>query len=238
MAWVCLDTVNEAMALCGSVDLGRAPDAPIGEIARVMFNSIRASRNLQGMTCFGASVLTITADGGASYTMGATGDNATRPDDIAEVQWTTGDSNIYTLQKLPFVEYQGLPSKDTTTNAPSGWAVDGAYPLLRLYVYPAPQTGTIRVIARTAFAEIANLSDPILDPPSYREAWQFLLADKLNAIPGIGTGEIGKFAAIAENLVSSILTANVANNIPRVSMPLSYRYSTDGEGSSGGTSLY
>lgn len=238
MPWVAYDTVKEALYLNGGVALGEAPDAAIGAMGLDAFNAIRASMNLKGMTCFGASVLTIAADGGAAYTMGATGDNATRPDDIAEVQWATSDSNIYTLQKLPFAEYQGLSGKATATNAPSGWAVDGAYPLLTLYVYPAPQTGTIRVIARTAFAEIANLSDPVVDPPSYREAFRYLLADKMFDLLGLGMNGPSPFGGRAAVLVDSILMANVVNNIPRVPMPLSYRYSTDGEGSSSGTSLH
>lgn len=238
MAWTAYDTVKEALYLNGAVALGEAPDAAIGAMGLDAFNAIRASLNLRGMICYGASVLTIAADGGASYTMGATGDNATRPDDIAEVHWTSSDTNVYILQKLPFAEYQSLAGKDVTTNAPSGWAVDGAYPLLTLYVYPAPQTGNIKVIARTPFAAIANLSDPVLDPPSYREAFRYLLADKMYDLLGLGMNGPSPFGVRAAALVDTLLLSNVVNNIPRVSMPLSYRYCTDGEGSTSGTTLY
>lgn len=238
MAWAAYDTVKEALYLCGGVALGESPDAAIGAMGLDAFNAIRASMNLKGMTCYGASVLTIAADGSTGYTMGTGGDNAARPDDIAQVQWATSDTNIYTLTKLPYAEYQGLSGKAETTTAPAGWAVDGAFPLLTLYIYPAPQTGTIRVISRTPFAEIANLSDPVVDPPSYREAFRYLLADKMYDLLGLGLNGPSPFGGRAAALVDSILMSNVANNIPRVAMPLSYRYSTDGKGSTSGTAFY
>ena len=222
MAWTALDTVTDALLLCGAYSPGEAPSAPVGQIGLSFLNQIRASLNAKGMTCYGASTIALTADGGPSYTLGTGGDNATRPVGVMSVQYESGGS-IYQLQEAPFAQYQAYFDK-ATSGTPGAYALDGAFPLLGLYIYQPPTTGTIRVVMRTPFSEIANLSDAMPDPPEYREYFRYALAEALATIPGLGTGEPSGFVSNrAATLLSDLQTASVAHNIPAKFMPYAYR---------------
>ncbi len=222
MAWTAYDTVADALLLCGAYAPGDSIPAPIGATGLSFLNQVRASLNAKGLTCYGANTITLTADGSASYTLGTGGDNATRPVGIMSVQYENGGT-VYPLMEMPFAEYQAYSDK-TNPGTPSGYAIDGAFPLLGLYVYQPPTNGTIRVVMRTPFSEIASLSDDMPDPPECREYFRYALAEALAAIPGLGTGEPSGFVSNrAATLLNTLQTGNVAHNIPAKFMPYAFR---------------
>jgi len=222
MAWTAYDTVSDALLLCGAYAPGDSIPNPIGQTGLSFLNQIRATLNgTKGLTCYGSQTLTVAADGGPLYTFGTGGDNATRPTALVSVQYEDGGI-VYPLVEYPFSEYQQLAEK-TTTGTPAAYAIDGAFLLLGVYIYPPPASGTVRLVVRTPFAEIANLSDDILDPPSYREYFRYALAEALSAIPGLGTGEPSGFVASrAATLLNDLQTDNIAHNIPSKFMPPTY----------------
>lgn len=229
MAWTALDTVKDALMLCGAYAPGEAPSAAIGQTGLSFLNQIRASLNVQGMTCYGTQTITLTADGGPSYTLGTGGDNATRPVGIMSVQYEDG-GKVYPLTEIPFSEYQEISNK-TTNGTPALYAVDGAYPLLGMYIFEPPTSGIIRVVMRTPFSEIANLSDAMPDPPAYREYFRYALGEAMMAVPGLGGGDPSPYVAQrAASLLNALQTANVAHNIPSKFMPPAYRAISNGAG--------
>jgi hypothetical protein len=222
MAWIALDSVTDALLLCGTYSPGRAPSAAIGQVALSFLNQIRAALNgTKGLTCYGSNTLTATVDGGTSYTFGTGGDNATRPVGIMSAQYEDGGGTVWPLSEIPFAEYQASSNK-ATPGTPCYYAIDGAFPTLAVYVYPAPTTGTLRLVVRTPFSEIANLSDAMPDPPAYRQYFKYALACELGRIPGLGAVPEGG-EGMAATLLNDLQTTNIAHNIPSKFMPYAYR---------------
>ncbi len=224
MAWTAYSTVLRALQLCGAYAPGEVPEASIGQIGLDSLNAMRASWNAQGMVCHGQRMLEIAADGAASYTMGAGGDIVTRPVQVAAVQFSSGQPYDLERRTLEEVRVLGDGAGD-----PAVYAIVQGNPAT-LWVYPQPSTGTIRVFDRTPFAEIANLSDDMPDPPEYREAMEYGLAVRLSSIPGIGSGASSSVAAIASNAWNSLVTRNAVNAIPRKHMHAAFGLSETGDG--------
>jgi hypothetical protein len=187
---------------------------------------MRATWNLQGLTCYGQRMIEITADGAASYTLGTGGDVSARPVQISQVQFANPEP--YPLERRTFEEVRGL---GTASGDPAVWsAIQGAP--VTLWLYPAPSSGTIRVFDRTPFADLAALSDDMPDPPEYREAMEYNLALRLSSIPGIGSGDVApSVAAIAAQGLSLLKTRNIANAIPKKRLSLAFGLSEMGDGS-------
>jgi hypothetical protein len=224
MAWTAYSTVLRALQLCGAYAPGEVPEAAIGQIGLDSLNAMRASWNLQGVTCYGQRMLEITADGAASYTMGTGGDIVTRPVQVVAVQFSGGQP--YTVERRTFEEVRGLGESG---GDPAVYSIVLGDPA-RLWIYPQPSSGTIRVFDRTPFAELANLSDDMPDPPEYREAMEYGLALRLASIPGIGAGVSSSVAAIASQAWNSLVTRNAVNAIPRKHMHAAFGLSETGNG--------
>lgn len=169
-----LDIAKGALALCGGSDLGNAPDAPIGADLLRLFNAMRAQWNAEGVPCQGLRTLAATVDGGPIYTFGTGGDNATRPLGVRQVTVDDG-TTTYAPTPLSWDEYQQASDR-TLTGSPEWYAVNPAFPQIEVALWPAPTTGTVRVLAETAFAQIANLSDTVPEPDEYLLAFEYNLA--------------------------------------------------------------
>lgn len=225
MSWTAFHTVARALQLCGAYAPGETPEAAIGQIGLDSLNAMRATWNLQGLTCYGQRMIEISADGAASYTLGTGGDVSTRPVQISQVQFAGGEP--YALERRTYEEVRSL---GTASGDPAVWSAVHGDPVT-LWLYPAPSSGTIRVFDRTPFADLAALSDDMPDPPEYREAMEYNLALRLSSIPGIGSGDVApSVAAIAAQGLSLLKTRNVVNAIPRKNMHAAFRLSETGDG--------
>lgn len=169
-----LDIANGAFELCGGSDLGLAPGGAEGGILLRLLNAMRAQWNAEGVICQGLRTLTAAADGGPIYTFGTGGDNATRPLGVRQVTVDDG-TTTYAPTLVTWEEYQQTSDR-TLTGAPEWYAVNPAYPQIEVALYPAPTTGTVRVLAETAFAPIANLSDTLPEPDDYILPMEYNLA--------------------------------------------------------------
>ena len=231
MAWTAYQSVVRALQLCGAYAPGEPPSAPLGVIGLDTLNAMRSAWNLQGVICYGSISQAIPATGAASYSI-PSGDAPTRPISILQVQHEDGSTPLV-LDRRTFEEFGAI--SDGQTGTPAIWASNGAYPSESLYLFPRPITGTIRVFSRTPFNSIANLSDPIPDPPEYREAVDYGLAVRLAMIPGIGGGEpTSAMVAMAQDALRKIITRNALASVPRKSMPYVYSGTYDATGGHGG----
>lgn len=229
MAWTAYDSMVRAVQLCGAFAPGEPPPAYIGQIGLDTLNYMRKSWNLEGVTCYGSSTIAITANGDTSYQLGTGGDSATYVPQVLQVQYENGNDPIV-LERMTFEEYQAQPDK-TATGQPCGWVDGGGYPAKSIYLYPPPSSGTIRIVFRTPFADVANLSDVMPDPPEYREAIDYGLALRLYMFPGLGGGEPpGYLASMANEALAKIKRKNAIASIPRKNMPSVYDNGTTGRG--------
>ena len=228
MAWTAYSSIVRALQLCGAYAPGEPPSAPLGVIGLDTLNAMRAAWNLEGVICYGSISQAIPADGSAFYAL-PSNDAPTRAVSILQVQHEDGGDPVL-LERRTFEEFGAISSDHT--GAPAIWATNGAYPSESLYLFPRPSTGTIRIFSRSPFSTIANLSDPIPDPPEYREAIEYGLAVRLAMIPGIGGGEpTAAMVAMSQSALKRIITRNALASVPRKSMPAVYGSTYDATGS-------
>lgn len=228
MAWTALDTIKRALRLCGAYAAGEAPSAAVGQIALEALNAMRAQWTARGIICYGTTSITVTADGSQTYQFGTGGDNATRPQQPLQVTWAQSGQDPYLLDPRTWDEY--LAAAGTSdTGTPAAWAWDGAFPTANLAVWPRPSNGTIRVTMRTPFADLANVSTIIPDPPEYREAMEYGLAVRLS--PEImGTDVPATVADLAATTFRALIRRNATLAIPDRWMPPAFGLTTSGEG--------
>jgi hypothetical protein len=227
MAWIALDSIKRALRLCGAYSAGEAPTAAVGQICLEALNAMRAQWTTRGLICYGSSILSVSANGSETYQFGTGGDNPTRPQQPFAATFETSSHDVQTLDLIAWEEYQKIYDKGQT-GTPTYWAWNGQFPTASLALWPVPSSGTIRVLIRSPFADIASLSSVIADPPEYREAMEYGLA--LRIAPEImGTDVPATVAELAASSYKNILRRNVALSIPKLGMPAIYGYTHDGE---------
>lgn len=168
------DIVKGAYQILGAVAPEDPMSAALGAMGLRLLNAMRAQWNAEGLPCYGLQVITKTATGAASYTMGVGGDIATRPNGIQQVTLDDGETTCTpSIARLDDLE---ATANRTEIGPPHFWALNSTYPLSVLHLYPAPASGTIRILAQVPFAPIANLSDDIPEPDWYELALEQNLA--------------------------------------------------------------
>lgn len=228
MARTAYDMVKDSLMMVGAIDAGNPPQAWEGNLGLSTLNRMRSTWNAAGIICYGAALVEIPATGAASYTMGPTGTVTTRPFSVVSAYYRSGDqeTEVARLNAEEWREY----SQKTDAGIPQYINFDGAYPLETIRLYPRPTSGTIVLTYRTPFAQIANLSDPLPDPPEYDEAMTYNLAIRLGAIPGLGSVR-DEVALLAAKTYDNLVTRAAMANIPERQISASFTTIADGVGS-------
>ena len=188
------DIAVGALLRCKAYAPGEPPSAPIGQICLRTLNMMRAQLSAEGVTCYGLQELTTAADGSSSYTIGTGGDIAGRILGVRSLTVKDGDT-VTEPNEVTIDEFRTIGGSET--GSPQYWAQKQGSPYT-VYLWPAPTSGTIRILSRTPFANIANLSDPIPEPDEYLEFFECMLAiriaDKLGSDPGEATAALAERA--------------------------------------------
>ena len=181
------DIVVGALQRCKVYAIGEPPTAAVGQIGLRTLNMMRAQMSAEGVACFGLQELTASADGASSYTVGTGGDNAGRILGGRSVSILDGDTGA-APDEMALDEFRLLAAAES--GSPIYWAQKQGEPY-SVYLWPAPASGTVRILARTTFANIAHLSDLIPEPDEYLEMFECMLAvrmaDKFGSDPGSST---------------------------------------------------
>lgn len=181
------DIVVGALQRCKVYAIGEPPTAAVGQIGLRTLNMMRAQMSAEGVACFGLQELTTSADGASSYTVGTGGDIAGRILGVRSVSILDGDA-VTAPDEVTLDEFRLLAAAES--GSPIYWAQKQGEPY-SVYLWPAPTSGTVRIIARTTFANIAHLSDLIPEPDEYLEMFECMLAvrmaDKFGSDPGPST---------------------------------------------------
>lgn len=170
-----LDLVTGALGLCGAYAPGEAPSAAMGQLGLRLLNQLRAQWNAEGVAVYGIQSQTVAVDGSSAYTFGTGGDFASRPLGIRSVYVDESAEVTHAPTECTLDEYWGTSDR-TRAGIPAFWAYSQAQPLGSLYLFPVPQSGTLRVLVQTTFAPIANLSDTIPEPDEYLTPMEYGLA--------------------------------------------------------------
>ena len=181
------DIVVGALQRCKVYAIGEPPTAAVGQIGLRTLNMMRAQMSAEGVACFGLQELTASADGASSYTVGTGGDIAGRILGVRSVSILDGDA-VTAPDEVTLDEFRLLAAAES--GSPIYWAQKQGEPY-SVYLWPAPASGTVRILARTTFANIAHLSDLIPEPDEYIEMFECMLAvrmaDKFGSDPGPST---------------------------------------------------
>lgn len=181
------DIVVGALQRCKVYAIGEPPTAAVGQIGLRTLNMMRAQMSADGVACFGLQELTTSADGASSYTVGTGGDIAGRILGVRSVSILDGDA-VTAPDEVTLDEFRLLAAAES--GSPIYWAQKQGEPY-SVYLWPAPASGTVRILARTTFANIAHLSDLIPEPDEYLEMFECMLAvrmaDKFGSDPGPST---------------------------------------------------
>ena len=181
------DIVVGALQRCKVYAIGEPPTAAVGQIGLRTLNMMRAQMSAEGVACFGLQELTASADGASSYTVGTGGDIAGRILGVRSVSILDGDT-VTAPDEVTLDEFRLLAAAES--GSPIYWAQKQGEPY-SVYLWPAPASGTVRILARTTFANIAHLSDLIPEPDEYLEMFECMLAvrmaDKFGSDPGPST---------------------------------------------------
>ena len=181
------DIVVGALQRCKVYAIGEPPTAAVGQIGLRTLNMMRAQMSAEGVACFGLQELTTSADGASSYTVGTGGDIAGRILGVRSVSILDGDA-VTAPDEVTLDEFRLLAAAES--GSPIYWAQKQGEPY-SVYLWPAPASGTVRILARTTFANIAHLSDSIPEPDEYLEMFECMLAvrmaDKFGSDPGPST---------------------------------------------------
>lgn len=181
------DIVVGALQRCKVYAIGEPPTAAVGQIGLRTLNMMRAQMSAEGVACFGLQELTTSADGASSYTVGTGGDIAGRILGVRSVSILDGDA-VTAPDEVTLDEFRLLAAAES--GSPIYWAQKQGEPY-SVYLWPAPASGTVRILARTTFANIAHLSDLIPEPDEYLEMFECMLAvrmaDKFGSDPGPST---------------------------------------------------
>ena len=181
------DIVVGALQRCKVYAIGEPPTAAVGQIGLRTLNMMRAQMSAEGVACFGLQELTASADGASSYTVGTGGDIAGRILGVRSVSILDGDT-VTAPDEVTLDEFRLLVAAES--GSPIYWAQKQGEPY-SVYLWPAPASGTVRILARTTFANIAHLSDSIPEPDEYLEMFECMLAvrmaDKFGSDPGPST---------------------------------------------------
>ena len=181
------DIVVGALQRCKVYAIGEPPTAAVGQIGLRALNMMRAQMSAEGVACFGLQELTTSADGASSYTVGTGGDIAGRILGVRSVSILDGDA-VTAPDEVTLDEFRLLAAAES--GSPIYWAQKQGEPY-SVYLWPAPASGTVRILARTTFANIAHLSDLIPEPDEYLEMFECMLAvrmaDKFGSDPGPST---------------------------------------------------
>lgn len=181
------DIVVGALQRCKVYAIGEPPTAAVGQIGLRTLNMMRAQMSAEGVACFGLQELTTSADGASSYTVGTGGDIAGRILGVRSVSILDGDA-VTAPDEVTLDEFRLLAAAESVS--PIYWAQKQGEPY-SVYLWPAPASGTVRILARTTFANIAHLSDLIPEPDEYLEMFECMLAvrmaDKFGSDPGPST---------------------------------------------------
>ena len=181
------DIVVGALQRCKVYAIGEPPSAAVGQIGLRTLNMMRAQMSAEGVACFGLQELTTSADGASSYTVGTGGDIAGRILGVRSVSILDGDA-VTAPDEVTLDEFRLLAAAES--GSPIYWAQKQGEPY-SVYLWPAPASGTVRILARTTFANIAHLSDSIPEPDEYLEMFECMLAvrmaDKFGSDPGPST---------------------------------------------------
>lgn len=204
------------------IEGGSAPTYQESSDGLVYLNDLIQAWSNEGLMVNAITSDTHTADGSTSYTMGSSGDiNTTRPIEIKSAYFTS-NSIDYPVNFMTREQYEAISTKTNSSAYPYSIYVDYGYPLVTLYLYPVPSSGTLHLSSIKPISSLATLSTVLSLPNGYERALRLCLAEELMPMYGIENQRISIKAQQAKNDIMRVNSTN-RPTIAKLGLPVSGR---------------
>ena len=230
------DIITSALKLVGVLADGETPSDDTANQGLSVFNDMIDGWNAERNAIF----TTRTDDfplilGKQAYTLGAGGDfNIPRPariDAMSAILLSNPSNPVEVPMNLWSVEdWQNVPVKSVSGSFPLSCYDDGGFPLRTLNMWPITSQvpNSVRIYSWQALTEPALLTDPVVFPPGYAEAFRYNLAVRIAA--EFGTSASATVVALAVQSLARVKTMNAPDLQMRsdiVPAPAGYNYKAD-----------
>lgn len=200
------DFISSVLRLIGVIAATDTPQAEESNNALAVFNQMTANwANSNFLSVSTPTISKVLTSGQSAYTIGSGGDIDTiRLTGIQSARYNNGGID-YNLQVIAYKDYQEIEVKDVTS-IPRVIAVNPAYPLSTIYLYPAPTGGTLYI------DKIAPITDLQLDevmpyPADWIRALRYNLA--IDLAPEFGIEPSAAIVAIAQSSLAAVMRSNI-----------------------------
>ncbi|MHB1098445.1 MAG: phage adaptor protein [Burkholderiales bacterium] len=174
------DMIVLALKDIGVLDESETPSAATTADALTTLNQMLAMWQADGMYVYAETTASLTPTGATSYTVGSGMDlNITRPQKLEYVYWTDGGTD-YPVQILDtYEEYLSIAVK-AITGIPAYAYYLPSYPTGQLFLFPEPDSGTVKVTTLVQLPTFTTSADALTLPPEYEMAIRYNLAEHLS----------------------------------------------------------
>lgn len=148
--------------------------------ALTTLNQMLALWSTQGVYVYAQTETSFAPTGALSYTVGPSGNfNISRPSVIDYVLWRSDGVDYWVKLLDTFEEYQSISSK-TLIGQPSCAFYLPSITQGLLYLYPQPNTGSVKITTRVKLPVYTAASDSLTIPPEFEIVVRYSLAELLS----------------------------------------------------------
>jgi hypothetical protein len=177
MATVQTKIINRALRLLGVLAEGESPTTTMSNDALTALNAMVDAWNTEYLTLYATENITITLDGSASYTIGATGDVVASAAPISiDSAFITVNSVDYPISEMTQSRYDSLVSKSLTSQIPTDFVFNSTHPDATVTFYPVPDSGNVVTLRVNTLLSAFTLTQTFSMPNGYENALVFNLA--------------------------------------------------------------
>lgn len=212
------DQITTALRELGIVGIVETPEADLEALGLTLYNRLLDEWNATRRAVYAdvrSSLLAFSA-GTNPHTVGPSASSPTwtvtghRPVTIEGIRITDDNGETYTaLVPRPAEWWHGLTSPGTSSEYPTDYYYNPAYPLGELYFWPEPSSASIKAQLwyRTILSAVVA-GDTFTMPPGYDAAVVETLKEKLAALPMFASAANGDIAAAARRARARVFGNN------------------------------
>lgn len=208
--------INRALTSIGVLASGETATANQSADALVSLNDLLQAWSNDGLLVSGQTIISKAMSGAASYTIGSGGDiNTSRPTEFDNIYYSL-NSVDYPVKIVTLEEYDSIPNKSVTGTIPDIVAFRFGYPLITMYIYPQPSSGTLYLETFKPLTEFASLATSASFPVGYERALRLNLAVELMPEYGIDNPTLVGMALEAKNALkrTNYRAVKLKNDVP------------------------
>lgn len=170
-----VDLITRALRTAGVYGQNETVSAPDLSDSFAVLNEMLDSWSTARLYVYQIKRDTLAATGALSYTVGAGGDfNTTRPTQVTNVIYSIG-GNDYPVAQKNRKDFDSITAKNVQ-GYPDVYDYEPEFPLGKLYLWPAPVGGTIKIDSPQQLTQFATPTTDIALPPGYQTAIRLSLA--------------------------------------------------------------